>query len=43
MDESRATEGHLVIFYRGLDKNWEEKIYTKQEHIGNKVITVWGM
>ena len=43
IDESRATEGHLVIFYRGSDKSWEEKIYNRQETVGNKTITIWGM
>jgi len=42
MDISGATEGHLIIFDK-RDKSWEEKIYTKQEHVGNKVITVWGL
>ena len=42
MDTSNATEGHLIIFDKGA-KSWDEKIYTKQEHFGNKLITVWGM
>ncbi|MFH1832115.1 MAG: AAA-like domain-containing protein [bacterium] len=42
MDTSGATEGHLVIFDR-QNKSWDEKIYTRQETVGNKVITVWGM
>ena len=42
MDISDATEGNLVIFDK-REKSWEEKIYTKQEQVGNKVITVWGM
>jgi len=42
MDTSGAAEGHLVIFDR-REKSWEEKIYTKQEKVGNKVVTVWGM
>ena len=43
MDTANATEGHLVIFDRSSDKSWEEKIYQRQETIGNKIITVWGM
>ncbi len=43
MDTNNATEGHLVVFDRALDKSWDEKIYYKQEHIGNKIISVWGM
>jgi hypothetical protein len=42
MDTSNATQGHLVIFDK-REKSWDEKIYTKQENIGDKVITVWGM
>ncbi len=42
MDTSNATEGHLVIFDK-RDKSWDEKIYTKQEKDGNKIITIWGM
>jgi hypothetical protein len=42
MDTSNATEGHLIIFNKE-NKNWEEKIYNRQEHVGNNVITVWGM
>lgn len=42
MDTSDATEGHLVIFDRS-DKNWDEKIYSRQETVGNKYITVWGL
>lgn len=42
MDTSGAAEGHLVIFDK-REKSWEEKIYTRQETLGNKVITVWGM
>ncbi len=38
MDKSCATEGHLVIFDRNLDKTWEEKIFYKEE----KNISIWG-
>lgn len=42
MDTAGADEGHLIVFDK-RDKSWEEKIYTKQEHVGNKIITVWGV
>ncbi len=42
MDISRATEGHLVIFDRRLDKSWDERIYHRQEMVGDKTIDVWG-
>lgn len=43
MDINNATEGHLVIFDRDQKKSWDQKIYTRQEHVDNKVITVWGL
>jgi hypothetical protein len=43
MDTCNATEGHLVIFDRRTNKNWDEKIYQKKECIDGKVINVWGM
>ena len=42
MDTSGATEGHLVIFDQ-RKKSWNEKIYTRVEQVGDRVITVWGM
>ncbi|MCX5925118.1 MAG: AAA-like domain-containing protein [Candidatus Dependentiae bacterium] len=42
MDRSNATQGHLVIFDR-QEKDWNDKIYTRVEKVGNKTITVWGM
>ncbi len=42
MDTSNATEGHLVIFDK-REKSWEEKIYTRQEKVEDKTITVWGL
>jgi hypothetical protein len=43
MDTANATEGHLVIFDRREDKSWDEKIYTRQESVDGKSITVWGL
>jgi hypothetical protein len=42
MDTAGATEGHLVIFDK-QEKSWDEKIYTRQEHVNHHTITVWGM
>lgn len=42
MDICGASEGHLIIFDK-RDKSWDEKIYTKQETVGDKVIRVWGL
>jgi hypothetical protein len=43
MDHCGATEGHLVIFDRGKEKSWEEKIFRKEETYKGKRIGVWGM
>ncbi len=45
MDTMDATEGHLVIFDpdKSKTKTWEEKIYQRDEVVGNKTIHVWGM
>lgn len=43
MDSSNATEGHLVIFDRSTIKNWDEKIYQRQESCAEKTISVWCM
>jgi len=43
MDTSHATEGHLVVFDRTPEKSWDEKIFVRQELVGDKTITVWGV
>ena len=42
MDISNATEGHLIIFDE-RKRSWDEKIFNRQETVGNKIITIWGM
>ena len=43
MDRCAATEGHLVIFDRTTEVSWNDKIFRREEGIGNAKITVWGM
>jgi len=43
MDRCNASRGHLVIFDRGTDKTWEEKIFKRAEEYQGKQIMVWGM
>lgn len=43
MDTMNATEGHLVIFDTDTNKTWDEKIFQRNEIVGNKTIHVWGM
>ena len=43
MDRCAAAEGHLVIFDRSANKAWDDKIFRREEDIGDTKITVWGM
>ena len=43
MDRCGTNEGHLVIFDRGGDKPWTEKIFQREEAYQGTTITVWGM
>lgn len=43
MDNSSATEGHLLIFDRNQKKTWDEKIFQLQEAVNEKIIHVWGL
>lgn len=43
MDRSGAETGHLVIFDRGQERSWEEKLFNREEQYRDKVIKVWGM
>ncbi len=43
MDTCGTEQGHLVIFDRNTMKNWEEKVFHRQEEYDGHLITVWGM
>ncbi len=43
MDINNATEGHLLIFDRNINKAWDEKIFTQEHIFGKDKITVWGL
>lgn len=43
LDRCGAGEGHLVIFDRTPDKPWDDKLFTRQETVKGRIITVWGM
>ena len=43
MDRSGNPVGHLVIFDRSEGKRWENKIFRREERIGDRTIIVWGM
>ena len=43
MDRCGSPAGHLVIFDRSEGKPWEDKIFRREERIGDRAIIVWGM
>ena len=42
MDKCGAKTGHLMIFDRGKDRSWEEKIFREKHMHEGKEIEVWG-
>ena len=43
MDRCDAQAGHLVVFDRHEGRTWEEKVFRREERIGERAVTVWGM
>ena len=43
MDRSNAEAGHLVVFDRTEGRQWEDKIFRREESADGRPITVWGM
>ena len=43
MDRCAAESGHLLIFDQRPDKSWEERIFRREEFLGDTLVTVWGM
>ena len=44
LDRCAAQEGHLVVFDRGEEKSWAEKIFRREARPPHgRTITVWGM
>ncbi|MBN1226103.1 MAG: ATP-binding protein [Deltaproteobacteria bacterium] len=43
MVRCHTDKGHLVIFDRSEGKNWEQKIFKREEDFQGKKIMVWGM
>ena len=43
MDRCGTDAGHLVIFDRGKERSWDEKIFVRKETFDGREITVWGM
>ena len=44
MDRCAADAGHLVVFDRGEDRSWDEKVFHhRRESATGAEIHVWGM
>jgi len=43
MDRCGATEGHLIIFDRTIDKSWQDKLLRRTRTYKGQKIQVWGM
>jgi hypothetical protein len=43
MDRCGADQGHLVIFDRGENKSWDDKIFYRKKTFQGASIGVWGM
>jgi len=43
MDKIGTTDGHLIIFDRRKDVNWDEKIFCEEREYEGKQIVIWGM
>ena len=43
MDRCAAEEGHLVVFDRTAGVSWDDKIFRREEDVGDTKVTVWGM
>lgn len=43
MDRCAAQAGHLVVFDRSPDRQWDEKIFRREESVDGRAVSVWGM
>ena len=43
MERCGTEDGHLVIFDRSEKRSWDEKIFSREESISARSVTVWGM
>ena len=42
MDRCGAESGHLVVFDTRPGRSWQERLYRRDERVGDKAVTVWG-
>jgi len=43
MERSGADTGHLVVFDRRQDRDWSQKVFRREESLGERQIVIWGM
>ena len=43
LDRCGAQSGHLVVFDQRPGKSWEERVFRREEIVGEIPVTVWGM
>ena len=43
MDRYGAESGHLLVFDQRSGKSWEERVFRREELVGETPVTVWGM
>ena len=43
MDRCGAESGHLVILDQRLGKSWDERVFQREEIVGETPVTVWRM
>ena len=43
MDRCGAESGHLVILDQRPGKSWEERVFQREEIVGETPVTVWGI
>ena len=43
VDRCAAQAGHLIVFDRTAEKQWEDKVFRREEPAAGRTITVWGM
>ncbi len=43
MQRCGTASGHLVVFDRSEKRSWDEKVFRREESVGGRKVTVWGM
>ena len=43
VDRCGAVSGHLLVFDQRPGKSWDERIFRREERVGEASVTVWGM